>query len=89
MTPVCIEITLIKDNEYGSRWNQLEPNEYSESRPNIQLSPTIVHPLSTTNTNLITNNSNRGKHKDFRISFFLTSDLIIKFQRSNLFSSFR
>ncbi len=61
VTPMYIEIILIKDYQHGLRWNQLEPNEYSESRPNIQLSPTSMHPLSLTNTNLIKNTSNKGK----------------------------
>ncbi|CAF1053922.1 unnamed protein product [Adineta ricciae] len=43
VTPICIEITLIKDNAYGMKWNQLEPNEFSS---------VLSHPLGSAKSTL-------------------------------------
>lgn len=52
VTSTGIQITLIKENEHGLRWNRLEPNEFSELRSFVPSSP----PSSTINTNI----SNKG-----------------------------
>ncbi len=61
VTATYIDIAIAKDYQYGLRWNRLEPNEYSESRPLIPTSPLSSHPLSITNTNSVMNNINRGE----------------------------
>ena len=60
-TPTYIEITLIKDAEFGDRWYRLEPNEYSESRPLIPTSTPSTSPLALTYTSSIINNNNKGE----------------------------
>ncbi|CAF2742050.1 unnamed protein product [Rotaria sp. Silwood2] len=52
VTSTYIEIKLMKENDCGVRWNQLEPNEYSESRSMIHSSSLSTHPLLITNSNI-------------------------------------
>ena len=60
VTPICIEITLIEDNPYGSKWNQLEPNEFLENRPSVpSLSSVPSHSLGSTKLTP-TDNIHRG-----------------------------
>ncbi|UJR31273.1 hypothetical protein I4U23_018773 [Adineta vaga] len=71
VTPTCIEITLTKDNEYGMKWYQLEPNEYSEVRPRLHLSPISTSPLRLTKTTPLKNDINKGKLSEKNDRVFL------------------
>ena len=58
ITSTTLDITLVKENDHGARWNQLEPDDYSK--------PLTYQPITTpttvivdTTSNII--NSNRGK----------------------------
>jgi hypothetical protein len=63
-----IEITLIKENEHGFRWDRLEPNEYSESRPLIPLTSPSKLPM----TSSIINSHNKGKYLVMRYGQILS-----------------
>ncbi|CAF0807692.1 unnamed protein product [Rotaria sordida] len=58
VTSTHITINLIKENENGIRWYQLEPNEYCEPGSMIQSSSVPPHRLSAMNPMSTINNTN-------------------------------